>query len=136
MRFSKWISGLALLAIGAVMAGGNLWVAASRSTIMQPLQGTITGKQVRAEKIGGVDDVYFLRIDRETRIQVDRSVFDAVERGEAVEKEPWSRTLRHGKSTVELGWSVDVRGMVWLMPLVMLVFVALAYRAARPMPLR
>lgn len=113
-----------LLVLGVAFAGGNLWFTAARSTIPLELNGTIVSKQRRTEKWRGVDDVYLLALDSGRRVQVDAAVFDAVAERQSIRKQPWDRTLEADGQTIPLDWSADVRGMLWAMPLTVLVCVA------------
>jgi hypothetical protein len=113
-----------LLVLGMAFAVGNLWYTAARSTIPLELNGTIVTKQRRAEKWPGVDDVYLLNLNSGRRVQVDREVFDAVAERQTIRKQPWERTLEADGRTVPLDWSADLRGMLWAMPLTLLVCVA------------
>ncbi len=121
MRSPRTLSVVALLVLGVAFAGGNLWYTAARSTIPLELTGTIVTKQRRTEKWRGVDDVYLLVLDSGRRVQVDAAVFEAVAERQAIRKQPWDRTLEADGKMIPLDWSADVRGMLWAMPLTLLV---------------
>lgn len=122
---------MVLLAIGVAFAGGNLWYTAARSTIPLELNGTIVSKQRKAEKWRGVDDVYLLVLDSGRRVQVDAAVFDAVAERQMIRKQAWDRTLEADGQAVPLDWSADTRGMLWAMPLMVLVCVAVGVMTLR-----
>ncbi len=131
MRSPRTLSLVALLALAGAFAGGDLWYTAARSTIPLELNGTIVSKQRRTEKWRGVDDVYLLVLDSGRRVQVDAAVFDAVAERQMIRKQPWERTLEADGNTIPLDWSADVRGMLWAMPLTVLVCAAVGVMLLR-----
>lgn len=116
MRLRKSTAGIAILGIGLLLCAGNLWFTAARSTIPRSLDVKVADKSIGREKHRGIDDVYWLVTDAGEKIHVDAAVFRAVIPGERLQKEAWSRTLRHGRKTLLLEWSEDFRGMLWSMP--------------------
>ncbi len=126
------MSVVALLALGMAFAAGNLWYTAARSTIPLELNGTVVSKQRKAEKWPGVDDVYLLVFDSGRRVQVDAAVFDAVAERQTIRKQAWDRTLEADGQTIPLDWSADLRGMLWAMPLTVLVGGLVAVIVSRP----
>ena len=120
MRWHKPLAAALLLVAAAALAGANVWFAAARSTIPLQLRAVVTGKVVRHEKHPPKDDVCLLNLGPHGIIHVDREVFDAVHATDALRKDRWSRMLFATGRQVKLGWSADVRGMVWAMPLVCL----------------
>jgi hypothetical protein len=105
---------LLLLAIGFAVA--NLWLTAERSTIPRHLDGRVAEKERRLEKKAGVDDVWLVSWQSDDEWQVDQQFFHAVEVGDHVAKESWSRRLRVNDRVVDLSWSRDFQGMLWAMP--------------------
>jgi hypothetical protein len=118
-----------LLILGVSFAGANLWFAAARSTIPLELHGTVTRKQRLIEKTPGVDDVHIVTLDSGRRIQVDAHVFNAIAEGQSINKAAWARTLQVGDRAFALSWSRDVRGMLWAMPLTLVIAVVLGMMA-------
>jgi hypothetical protein len=113
-----------LLVLAITLAAGNLWVAASRSTIPMRLEDIVDDKEIRREKHPGRDDVYLLCFQSGQTLQVDEAVFDSVNIGESLHKKSWSEHLDHNGKTLQLAWSRDVAGMAWAMPLILLTFLA------------
>jgi hypothetical protein len=110
----------ALLVAGVcVFAAMNVGSTLGRSTIPYAIHGDIEGIEVRFEKHRGVDDVYLVTVGGRT-LHVDRAVGVRLTRGEHVDKESWSTSLRTDDGTVRLRPSADVRRMAAVMPLVVL----------------
>jgi hypothetical protein len=120
---------LAILVLGALFAGGNLWFTAARSAIPLELRGTVTQKQRLIEKSPGVDDVYIVTIDSGRQIQLDGHVFDAIAEGQSINKLAMTRTLEIEGADFALSWSRDFRGMRWAMPLAVTILVVLGTMA-------
>jgi hypothetical protein len=120
-----------LLTIASVLAAGNAWIAAARSTIPMQLDSIVAGKEVRHEKHPPKDDVCLLDLGEQGTIHVDQAVFDAVARGDRLAKARWSTVLLVNEKPVELEYSDDVLGMVRAMPLVFIVFLGTAVWASR-----
>src|SRR5688500_3656391 len=97
---------LLLLVVGMLLAAGNVWFTALRSTIPRALDGRSSRLRFR-EHAAGVDDVCLLVFEGGRRVQVDCFVYDRVRTGEKLEKKAWSAQLRHGGQTIELPWSQD-----------------------------
>jgi hypothetical protein len=118
-----------LFLLGVTLAVANVWFAAARSTIPLRLDGKVAAKRQLREKHTGKDDVYLLELNQRGRVQVDKLVFDAVNEGERIRKESWSRQLDHDGHTTDLEWSTDLHGMLWTMSgslIVMLATLAVA----------
>ena len=122
----------ALLLLGVLFAGGNLWFTAARSTIPLRVSGTVTHKQRLIEKTPGVDDVYIMTLDGKRPFQIDGHLFDAIGQGQFIRKTALSRTLEIDGRTFTLAWSRDFRGMMWAMPLTVVICVALGVMAGSP----
>ena len=122
----KWTLGF-LLVLAVLLAGGNVWFAAARSTIPLALDAVVVDKEVRHEKHPPRDDVWLIRLDQRGVIQVDRAVFERVEVGDWIRKERWSRVLDRGGERIELEWSADARGMIWGMPVCLVVMGAVVW---------
>lgn len=123
---SKISVSAALLLLGGLLAAGNLWFAAQRSTIPMRLLDRIKQKEIRREKHPGKDDVLLLHMESGSVLHVDRPVFEALREGDEIAKEAWSRQLRYGNQQLALGWSQDTRGMARGMPAVLVVLMATA----------
>lgn len=113
MRLRKSVAAAVLLCFGLLFCAGNVWFTAVRSTIPRSMNGTVIKKSIGREKHAGLDDVYWLLLDSGEKLHVDPQVFNAVNQGEHVRKEAWSRELHHGSTTLTLEWSSDLRGMLW-----------------------
>ena len=130
MRLHKLLAMATLLLLGVTLAVANVWFAATRSTIPLWLDGKVVAKRQLNEKHPGKDDVYLLDLHQQGPVQVDKHVFDAVNEGETIRKERWSRQLEHNGHVADLEWSADLHGMLWTMPgslIVMLVTLAAAW---------
>jgi hypothetical protein len=114
-----------VLALG--ITTGNVWIAAARSTIPVQLEEEIANKEMRREKHPGRDDVYLLRLESGKTLQVDGAVFDAVNVGESISKQAWSKQLVVEGRTIEMKWSSDLRGMLWAMPAIWVALAATAF---------
>jgi len=120
-----------LLLTGLLLAAGNLWFTAARSTIPLELQGMIFEREIRNEKHPGFDDVFFIIMDDGRRLHVDQPVFQSVEVGDLVEKRRFEHRLivshKNGElKQVDLVPSDDHRGMHTVMPIALGVAIALA----------
>ncbi|HEX2295459.1 MAG TPA: hypothetical protein VHN37_09135 [Actinomycetota bacterium] len=111
---------MALAALAVVLAGANCYETLRRSTIPSSLDGTAEALDVRFEKEPGIDDVHLLTIDGDV-FHVDARVAGAVRPGDRVRKDAWSRTLLVDGEPHRLGLSRDAVGMLFVMPLVLLV---------------
>ena len=121
MRSRNFLTLAFLLLVCLLLAAGNLWITARRSTIPLELNDVVLKKEVRREKHPGYDDVHLLHFQSGRVLEVDEQVFDAVRDGDLIEKSAWARDLRHGSHTSQLSWSRDFRGMTWAMPIVVLI---------------
>lgn len=115
-----------VLLLGLALAAGNLWVTAARTTIPLSLNDTVAAKEVRREKLGGVDDVHLLTLVSGRVLHVDGAVYDAVRVGDAVHKSAWSRTLDAAGRAVPLAWSDDAKRMAVAMPAAAVLMAGLA----------
>ena len=121
MRSAKSIVGLFFF-VSILLAAGNLWFAASRSTIFWALDTVVSEKATRFEKHRGKDDVYLFWLDGDVH-QVDQRVYDAVHPGCRLHKMRFSMDLRIDGKVTRLAFSRDTFGMSLAMPLVLLVVV-------------
>jgi hypothetical protein len=110
--------------VACSLAGANLWFAAVRSTIPLKFEWRVVEKRRLAEKHPGFDDVYLLNLGPRGWVQVDEAVYSAVEEGDRIRKQAWSRTLEIENRSIDLEWSRDVAGMLRVMPGVLLVILA------------
>ena len=124
MRLHRAISLGILILLAVFFATGNLWVSALRSTIPMALDGEVATKACLIEKTPGVDDVYIVNFDDDSSIQVDGAVFEAISVHQIVRKDAWSRNMIVGSVETNLAWSRDFVGMLWAMPLTLLICVA------------
>jgi len=129
MRSHKFLAISILLVLATALAVANVWFTAARSTIPLAVSGAVVRKEVRQEKHPPRDSVWLVRLDGQQVVQVDQAVFDAVEVGDDLRKERWSRKLLCNQQAIELDWSADTRGMLWAMPL----SVGIIFAAALPL---
>jgi hypothetical protein len=122
---------IVVLAAVALLALGNLAVTLLRSTIPLALNGTVTRLETRTEKHPGVDDVHLLTVGGR-ELQIDAEVAGLLHVGDAIEKKPWSRTLRTPRGIVRLNPSADVWGMTMAMPIIAAASAILVLRQRRP----
>jgi hypothetical protein len=120
-----------LFSFGLLLAAGNVWFTAVRSTIPRSLDERIAGMRRTHEHAKGVDDVCILQFERGGWIQVDPHVYDHVRIGDTLQKNAWAHHLEHGGRELRLDWSRDFRRMAWLMPATLLVLGALSLAAWR-----
>jgi hypothetical protein len=133
LRFSKAaVSGILVL-LGFCFAGGNLWFTSARSLIPLELNHVVERKELRREKIPGVDDVYMLHLSGGRVLQVDPAVYRLIQDGDAIQKESGSDRLQAGSRTITLDWSEDRRGMITVMPLAGLLLIGLGVAAFAPL---
>jgi hypothetical protein len=125
LRSPRTISVLVLLAIATLLAGANVWFAAARSLIPLEVDGVVVRKEIRREKHPGRDDVWLIGMRGQSLMQVDQAVFDHVAVGDHLRKQRWSRSLDNNAQPFDLDWSADTRGMVWAMPLILAVMLAM-----------
>ena len=126
MRSPRFLTNCCVLSLGLLLAAGNLWFAAARSTISLRLDARVIGKEIRREKHPGKDDVYVLLLSPAHAVQVDESLFNSIEEGNHLQKDAWSRRLKCSGRTIALGLSADFRGMSLAMPALMVVLLAAA----------
>ena len=126
MRSPRFLTNCCLFSLGLLLACGNVWFAAARSTIPLGLDASVINKEIRREKHPGKDDVYLLRLSPGRAIQVDESLFNSIEVGDRLQKDAWSRGLKCSGRKIPLGLSADFRGMTFAMPALMIVLLAAA----------
>ncbi len=126
MHSGKFITSVLLLSLGIALALANLWFTAARSTIPLALDAQVDGKSRLTEKYGKVDDVYLLYFEDNETLQVDPDVFFAVKKKAPIRKRAWSFQLETGDRSIDLKWSQDLYGMLWVMPITLAIFIALA----------
>ena len=119
MRFARVAVAIVLFLGGAVLATGNVWVTAARSTIPLTIDAEVIGKETRHEKHPGFDDVHLLTLSDGRTLQFDTPVFTELSEGEPLSKQAWEYSLEHGGQRTALGWSEDFYGMRWAMSLAM-----------------
>lgn len=126
MLSPKHLSAIGLVLLALIFAGANLWLAAARSTIPLALDTTVLRKETRHEKHPPKDDVCLLHTSSQGTLHVDQEVFDAVTPGERLHKAAWSRQLLRGDQPMALEYSADFRGMLFVMPIFVLVVVTVS----------
>ena len=115
---------LALLAIALLLAAGNLWFTAARSTIPLEIADVVDAKETRREKHPPRDDVCLLQFRSGRVLHVDAAVFDAVVESEKLRKSAWSSVLVHEGEELPLNLSADFAGMTRVMPGLVLILCA------------
>jgi hypothetical protein len=130
MRFSNRMAALTLLAVGGSLAVANVMVTGLRTTIPRSLDAVVAERVVLHEKHPGLDDACLLALDDGRTLQVDPVIYDTVAPRDRLQKAAWEHTLQIDDRTLPLDWSADARGMVCLMPLVVVVMLAQAWWAA------
>ena len=116
-----------LVSLGMCFVIGSIWHSAVRSTIPLELDAVVTKKERRIEKSPGVDDVYLVTVDKTRTLQVDRTVYDAVKVGQRIEKDEWSELARVDGRTIDLVFSADFYGLVWVALAAVLAMLFLLY---------
>ena len=112
--------------VGLVLVLGNFYETLLRSTIPVAMDGTITAVELRREKHPGIDDVHLVHTGKDT-YHVDAAVALHLDTGDAIQKSAWSRSLLVDDEEVHLEPSRDFRGMLVVMPVVLLtLFIGLA----------
>jgi hypothetical protein len=106
--------------LGLVLAVGNVWATVSRSVIPLDLTGTVQAVDVRFQKDPGLDDVWFVTVEGR-QLVVDEEVARRLRVGQQVRKEAWSRTLVAADDVIALRLSPDARGMLVVVPAVLVV---------------
>ena len=129
MRSRRAAAGLLLAGVVA-FAALNVVETVRRSWIPSAVDGTVESIQVRTEKNPGVDDVWLVTVDGDTD-HVDAEVGRRLAEGDMVSKAAGATTLQVNGRAVPLQLSRDARGMLVVMPLVV-VLAAMASRATRP----
>ncbi len=114
------------MAVASLLVG--IGTATARSTIPRELGGVVTAKSAEADGPLPSETAYFLSVDGR-RMQVDRAVHDAVQPGDAVSKQRWSRSLSTPRGVVRLWLSRDTRGLT---PLALALVVLAALLVRRP----
>jgi hypothetical protein len=115
-----------LVAVALALAIGNSYETFRRSTIPLGIEGSVESLEVRREKHPGVDDVHLLVVQGKT-IHVDAEVASVLNRGAELQKDAWSPSLRIDQVSHQLSPSRDSRGMLVVMPVVLLVLAGLLY---------
>ena len=131
MRLARIAIPTVLVFLALTLAIANVWFAAARSTIPLCLDAVVTSKEVRHEKHPPKDDVCLLGLNPTGMIEIDQSVFDRVEVGNRLVKSQWEPTLESDGMMIDLHWSADARGMLWAMPLVVLITLVTSAAASR-----
>ena len=83
------------------------------------------------EKTPGVDDVYLIAMDHDTRIQVDSPIYSEVALDQLVRKEAWSRKIDIDGTMIDLDWSRDFKAMLWAMPSIVILFLVIGFLIIR-----
>jgi hypothetical protein len=128
---ARRVATAALFAVAIVLALNTIYVVSRRSTVPLALDDTVLKKTIVREHDPGADDVHLLKLSRRSWMHVDRSVYEAVQIGQHLRKEAWSRQLVHGDQTLVLPRSPDFDAMLWLWPIALLATFWLGWRAWR-----
>ena len=115
---------LNLLALGLLFVAlciGNLMITADRSLIPRSLDAAVLHTEIKREKHPGLDDVHFLKLSDGQTLHVDKTLAEQLEVGMRIRKVAWQRELIAGEGKILLEYSNDFRGMLWAMPLCILV---------------
>jgi hypothetical protein len=115
-----------LITAAVVLAAGNIWYAAARSTIPLSLHDQVVDIEMRREKHPGKDDVYLLQLRSGRVLQIDPTIARVITPGSQISKDAWSRTLQIDSQAMDLKWSPDFYGMIRAMPAMMLLLLATA----------
>jgi len=137
LRRARRVATIVLLLVAAALAVNTTYIVSRRSTVPLALDDTVLKKTIVREHDPGADDVHLLKLSRRGWMHVDQPVYQAVEIGQHLRKEPWSRQLKHGERTLVLPRSPDFEGMLWLWPVALLATCWLGWRvwkSAGPRP--
>jgi hypothetical protein len=108
--------------IGALLVAlclGNLVVTLSRSLIPLGVDGVVSSLEVRHEKHPGLDDVHLLWMGNRAR-QIDAEIATSLRSGDRIHKKAWARSLQTPRGALPLAPSRDFKGMLMVMPLLIL----------------
>ena len=135
MRLREWLkrhaSVVALSVLGVVLVVWNVMETMSRTFVPTSIAASVTDVEVRREKHAGLDDVYLIHFSDGTVRHAEGSVFASLHVGALVEKDAWSGMMTIDGEAVELEWSDDVRGMVVLMPWILVGVGVMGFLAVR-----
>ena len=95
--------------------GLNLAETLGRSAIPLSLQGEVQRLETRYEMEPGVDDVHLLWIGNRF-LQIDPELAGKLRLGDRISKRPWERFLQTPRGRIPLTFSQDFRGMLAVMP--------------------
>ena len=119
MRSPKFLLAVIVLSLCA----GNLWFTLVRSTIPLNLDGRVESIDILTEKHPGLDDVYIARVGDKS-IHIDEAVARNLREGDSIRKDAWSERIKNTtdpKRSIELSTSEDFRGMLAVMPTVVVI---------------
>ena len=121
MRLARVAILIALNCLIFILGYGNVRYSAQRSMIPVAVEGVVTGLETRKEKHPGKDDVYLVRVeggkgDISIR-QVDELVYQELNVGDQIFKLAGQRSLVINQSSLPLRFSEDFWGMVYAMPM-------------------
>ena len=123
---------VALLALTVALCVGNLTFTFWRSTIPLALEGTVQSIEFLTEKNPGIDDVHVLEIDDE-EFHIDKALAGQLTANVHISKDAWSSELTVGKGdiarTVNLEPSQDFKGMLFLIPAVLIALLGVMSRS-------
>lgn len=103
-----------------VLCFGNLAETLRRSAIPTRLDGTVSALEIRREKHPGLDDVHLLWM-KGRAIHVDAQVAKVLRQGDRIVKPAWSNKLNTPRGQITLQVSEDFKGMMLMMPLIVLI---------------
>lgn len=115
-----WVPFALVVALGLLIVGELVL----RTAIPRELDGTVAAVERRTEDQPGVDDVWFVTLDRGTagsrEVRVERPIGERLETGDVIAKSAWSRNLQVDDEQVRLSLSPEARTSLWFVPLVCL----------------
>lgn len=120
----QWLNAALLLILATILAVGNLWISAARSTIPLSLDDRVEQVEIRYEKHPGKDDVYLVHLRSGRTLHMDQAVATALLPKGTIQKQPWERQAKVNDRIVNLDWSADACGMSRAMPAIMLILLA------------
>ena len=123
MRSAKY----AILLLITVLGTFDLWHAWQRTAIPLAIDGTVECVEVRPEKHAGCDDVHLVTIDGRVW-HLDPLVGKRLVRGDVIHKLAYDRTLETPRGKVQLEPSADVRGMLIVLPALLVLSIVMLWR--------
>ncbi|WP_109507183.1 hypothetical protein [Nocardioides speluncae] len=127
-RALVWVPFALVVALGLLVVGELVL----RTAIPRELAGTVTAVDRRTEDQPGVDDVWFVTLDGNREVRVERPIGERLESGDEIVKTAWSRNLHVNDEEVRLSLSPEARASLWFVPLIWLLAGGLTLATTRP----